>query len=59
MSVVRDRRAREFAGLQAAGWTVRTITPWERLRPARREDPVRAAPRASAAVVVRRRGWAR
>jgi hypothetical protein len=35
VSVLRTRRAREFARLQAAGWTVITVTPWDRLRTVR------------------------
>jgi hypothetical protein len=56
MSLLRTRRAREFARLQAAGWTVVTVSPWDRLRTARR---ARAdwAPERSPAPRRRRPGW--
>ncbi|HVQ96879.1 MAG TPA: hypothetical protein VMU51_38035 [Mycobacteriales bacterium] len=43
MSVLRRRRARELRQLRAAGWTVQTYTPADRLR-ARRERTARAEP---------------
>jgi len=58
MSVLRARRAREFAQLQAAGWTVTTVTPWDRLRAVRQDNAGRAQERLSAPVA-RRPGWLR
>ena len=49
MSVLRRRRAREFAQLRAGGWTVQTYTLADRLRAARASRAARRATAMSAA----------
>ncbi len=57
MSILRARRAREFAQLQAAGWSVTTVTARERLQIVRQDrDAARQRRRPATA---RLAGWSR